>query len=128
MATRPNWVSEHKVKFIVQFGPEKVVKDVPMVDEFLRVDADRILLATATAPLMLGRPFLAPPGVPAERVEILRNAMMSTFADPDFLAEAERLKLGVNVPRSPAMIRDIVNRAYATPADVRQRLLAIARP
>ena len=129
MATRPNWVAEKKVKFIVQFGPEKEkgLGDVPAVEDLLTKPDDTSLLQAAIAPLKLGRPFVAPPGVPAERVEILQDAVMATFADPDFLAEAEKQKLGINVSRPPAMLKDIVDRAYSTPPAIIERLRAIAQ-
>lgn len=129
-ATRPNWIKNGLVKYIVQYGPEKEpgAGDTPTVDQFLTKDEDKLLLKAAIAPLALGRPYLLPPGVPADRVALLQKAMMETFKDPDFLAEADKLNLGVNTPRSPEETKRIVDEAYATPQDIVARLRRIANP
>ena len=58
----------------------------------------------------------------------MQDAFAATFADKDFLAEADRLKLGVNVPRSAAEVKAIVEQAYATPQPIVSRLQKIAQP
>ena len=129
-ATRPDWIKQGKVKYIVQYGPEKEAGAgaTPNVSDLLTNADDKLLLNAAVAPLALGRPYLLPPGVPADRVALLQKAMMDTFADPEFLAEAEKLNLGVNTPRSPEAMAKIVNDAYATPPDIVTRLRKIANP
>ncbi len=129
-STRPDWIKNKMVKFIVQYGPEKEkgAGDTPNVMDLLTKDDDKLLLKAAIAPLALGRPYIMPPGVPADRVALMQKAMMATFKDPEFLAEAERLNLGVNVPRSAEEERRIVEEAYATPAEVVTRLRRIANP
>src|SRR5262249_18355952 len=64
----------------------------------------------------LGRPYLAPPGVPAERVEALRNAFMETMRDKDFLAEAEKAKLEIT-PIDGAAVQKLVADLYRTPPE-----------
>ncbi len=129
-STRPDWIADKKINFIVQYGPqvEAAIADTPTVLQFLTKDEDKLLLKAAIAPLALGRPFLLPPGVPADRVAFMQKAVMETFADPEFLADAERLKLGVNVPRSAADMKKIVDEAYATPEAIVTRLRKIAQP
>ncbi len=128
--TKPDWVRDKKIKLLVQFGPvrEEPVGPVPSVSEFLTKPDDKLLLEAAIAPLALGRPFLMPPGVPADRVELMQKAFAATFADKEFLADADRLKLGVNVPRSAAEVKAIVDAAYATPQPIIDRLRKIAQP
>jgi tripartite-type tricarboxylate transporter receptor subunit TctC len=65
----------------------------------------------------MGRPFLAPPGIPAERVAILRKAFMDTMKDGEFLAEAGKLKLEIN-PVSGDAVQSIVQEVYRTPKPV----------
>lgn len=129
-STRPDWIKTGKVKYIVQYGPENEpgAGKTPNVMDLLTKEDDKTLLKAAIAPLALGRPYIAPPGVPADRVELLQNAMMATFKDPEFLAEAEKLNLGVNVPRSAAESKRIVDDAYATPTAIVDRLRRIANP
>lgn len=129
-ATRPDWIKTGKVKYIVQYGPEneKGAGNTPNVADLLTKEEDKILLKAAIAPLALGRPYIMPPGVPADRVALMQKAMMATFKDPEFLAEAERLNLGVNVSRSVEETRRIVEDAYATPPEIVARLRRIANP
>jgi tripartite-type tricarboxylate transporter receptor subunit TctC len=129
-ATRPDWIKNNRVKYVVQYGPEKEkdAGDTPTVEQFLTKEEDMLLLRAAIAPLALGRPYLMPPGVPADRVQLMQKAMMATFADPDFLAEADKLNLGVNTPRSPETMKTLVDEAYATPPAIVERLRRIANP
>ncbi len=85
-STRPDWIKTGKVKYIVQYGPENEpgAGKTPNVMDFLTKDDDKLLLKAAIAPLALGRPYIAPPGVPVDRVELLQQAMMATFKDPEF--------------------------------------------
>ena len=128
--TKPDWVRDKKINLLVQFGPvrEPQVGPVPSVAEYLTKEDDKMLLQAAIAPLALGRPYLMPPGVPADRVELMQKAFAATFADKEFLAEADKLNLGVNVPRSAAEVKAIVDRAYATPQPIIERLRKIAQP
>ncbi|MDP2357491.1 MAG: tripartite tricarboxylate transporter substrate-binding protein [Beijerinckiaceae bacterium] len=129
-ATKPDWIRDGKIKSIVQYGPEReaAVGAGPSVSEFLTKEEDKVLLEAAIAPLALGRPFLLPPDVPADRVKLMQDAFAATFADKEFLADADRLKLGVNVPRSAAEVKAIVEKAYATPQPIVARLQKIAQP
>ena len=73
----------------------------------------------------MGRPFFAPPGVPAERVQALRAAFAQTLKDAQFLAEAE--KLGVEVQHvGGERIQELVERIYASPPEVIARAKAVA--
>jgi tripartite-type tricarboxylate transporter receptor subunit TctC len=65
----------------------------------------------------MGRPFLAPPGIPADRVEALRKAFTETLKDREFLAEAEKMKLEIN-PVSGDEVQRIVQDVYRTPKPV----------
>jgi tripartite-type tricarboxylate transporter receptor subunit TctC len=129
-ATKPDWIRDGKIVSVVQYGPEREasVGNVPSVTEFLTKEEDKILLEAAIAPLALGRPFLMPPDVPADRVKLMQEAFAATFADKEFLADADRLKLGVNVPRSAAEVKAIVDKAYATPQPIVARMQKIAQP
>ena len=80
-------------------------------------DALRLFLARTA----LGRPFVAPPEVPAARANALRRAFEATMKDPAFMAEAERLKLTIE-PITGADLARIITEIYATPKDVVQRV------
>jgi tripartite-type tricarboxylate transporter receptor subunit TctC len=67
---------------------------------------------------VMGRPFLAPPGVPKERVAVLRKAFMETMKDPKFLAEAQKMNLEVT-PVSGEKLQELVAELYRTPPEDR---------
>ena len=107
----------------MQYGPAKLpqLDGVPFVPDLVS-GADKLLLEAAFAPLSIGRPLLMPPGVPAERVAALRQALAETFADPEFLAEGEKIGLSLNDPRSGEELLRVIERAYAMPPDIVARL------
>ena len=65
-------------------------------------------------------PFAAPPGVPAERITMLRRAFDATMKDPEFLAEAKKMLLDVE-PSTGEATQAVVGKLYATPAAVVER-------
>jgi tripartite-type tricarboxylate transporter receptor subunit TctC len=90
---------------------------VPLVTDFAKTDAQRAILKMVFARQVMGRPFLAPPNVPADRVAALRQAFMATMKDKDFLVEADKTQLEVN-PVSGEEVEKLVKDVYATPADI----------
>jgi tripartite-type tricarboxylate transporter receptor subunit TctC len=72
----------------------------------------------------MGRPFLAPPGVPADRVEALRKAFMDTLEDKEFLADADKAKLEIN-PVPGERIEKLVQEIYQTPSDIAMKAGAL---
>src|SRR5215510_10182538 len=126
-STRPTWLREKTAKAILQYGPEKLA-DVPFAPDLVASDEDKLTMQAAFAPLALGRPFLIPPGVPAERVAALRAAFAATMADAEFLAEGERMGLGLNAPRTGAQIQEVMERAYQSPPAVIERLRQLNTP
>jgi tripartite-type tricarboxylate transporter receptor subunit TctC len=129
-STRPTWLRDKTAKAIVQYGAEKLAElpDVPFAPDLVGHDGDRLVMQAAFAPLTLGRPLLTPPGVASERVAALRRAFAATMADPDFLAEGERVGLGLNAPRSGEQIQEVVERAYQSPPRVIDRLRQLNAP
>lgn len=124
-AFRPHWVAEGKIKVLVQYGgrdKEPALGSVPHALELARNDEDRALMEAAFAPLVLGRPFALPPGVPADRLAALREAFLATFKDPAFVADVEKGGLKINRPRSGEEIQDLIAATYKYPAPVIERL------
>jgi tripartite-type tricarboxylate transporter receptor subunit TctC len=75
----------------------------------------------------MGRPFVAPPGVPADRLATLRAAFDAALADPAFLDDAKKQNLNV-VPVSAREMTAVVSKAYSTsPAVVRRTIRALGR-
>jgi hypothetical protein len=114
----------------VQFGLEKLAElaDVPFALDLAGNDQDRLVMQAAFAPLALGRPFLTPPGLPAERVAALRRALAATMTDPDFLAEGEKIGPGLNAPRTGEQIQAMMDRVFQSPPGVLDRLRQLNTP
>jgi tripartite-type tricarboxylate transporter receptor subunit TctC len=122
-ATRPNWRTEKNIKLILQYGLEKeaAIPEVPSALDLVSDPEDKLLLQAGLAEVTLGRPYLMPPGVPADRVAIMRKALEDTFRDSGFLADAKRLSLGVE-PRSGAQVQALIAETYRTPPKIVERL------
>jgi tripartite-type tricarboxylate transporter receptor subunit TctC len=124
---RPDWIPQHLVRVLFQYGakPLPELAGVPYALDLIDNAADKILLTAASAPLGLGRPFAAPPGVPADRLAALRAAMLATFNDPAFRADCVQQRLECSDPKSGDEIASLIRAAYGAPGDIRQRLIDI---
>lgn len=122
--TKPAWLPEKKIRILLQYGPMKEadLPDVPLLLDLIKDPQDKLLSEAAFAPLALGRPYLLPPGVPADRIAAMRKAFSDTFADPAFVTEAKDLRLGLNAPRTGEEIQKIIEKTYATPSALIDRL------
>ena len=130
-STRPNWLPEKKVKLLVQVGLEKDpnLPDVPAALDLVRNADDKALIEAGAGPLGTGRPFLMPPGVPAERVAAMQKAVADTFKDPVFLEEARKRQLDVGSPRTGHELQTLVQRIYTqTAPHVVTRLRKVMNP
>ena len=119
-------VEEGKYRVVLQFGAEKSpdFPDVPLATDLVTTPEDRQLLDLAMGSLKTGYTFMMGPKVPSERVLAMRKAFMEVFADPKFLADAEKATLNI-APISGEKIEEMIKQAYATPAPVIARLRAI---
>ena len=113
LATRPTWLTEHKINILLQLGLTKHMElpDVPLVMDLPMSDESRSILKLVFARQVMGRPFAAPPGVPADRLAALRKAFDETLADPEFLADAQKAGLEIN-PVSGADVQSLVADIY----------------
>jgi tripartite-type tricarboxylate transporter receptor subunit TctC len=79
----------------------------------------------AAAATTLGRPYGAPPELPADRLAALRAAFAATMQDPAFLADIDKQRLEVVQPMEGAAMAKVIAEAYASPAPVVKRLQEI---
>jgi len=123
---KPDWVKEKKIRVLLQFALKKdpELMDVPLVMDLAKSEADRQIMQLAFGNLEMARPFLAPPGVPAERVAALRAAFEATAQDPAFLVEARKLNIAINMARSQE-IEKLLRDVYATPQPIVERAAKI---
>jgi tripartite-type tricarboxylate transporter receptor subunit TctC len=122
-AVKPDWLKEGKWRTIVQIAAKrhKDLPDVPLLTELAKNSADRQVLELVGLPNLTGRPYMAPPETPAERVGLLRAAFSATLADSAFLADARQAKLPID-PVPAERIEQILADAAKMPKDVILRM------
>jgi tripartite-type tricarboxylate transporter receptor subunit TctC len=116
IATHKSWIDDKKINVLVQLSLSKHIDlpHVPLIMDFAKTEEQKQIFKLVFARQPMGRPFLAPPGIPAERVAVLRKAFMDTMKSREFLAEAEKMQLEIN-PVSGDAVQKIVQEVYRTP-------------
>jgi tripartite-type tricarboxylate transporter receptor subunit TctC len=129
LSTQGQVLAEGKLKVLVQVALEKhpSMPDVPLVSEFLDSPIKRQQMEFALSWLPMGRPFVAPQGVPADRVQILREAFMKALADPELLDEAKRMNLEIS-PMRGEEVQALLTWLYATPRPIIDEVRRIMLP
>ena len=112
-------LKDGSLKVIVQLGLTENPEwpGVPMLLDSVKDPKHRRIFELIFARQDMGRPFLLPPGVPADLVDLFRTAFTATAKDPQFLAEAQRLSLDIN-PLGGKEMQDMMVRLYKTPRDI----------
>ena len=119
-AGQPQLWGDKKVRPLVQFARTKRhpdLKDIPTARELTKDPKLVALLDFAEMPFFMALPFVAPPGLPAERAAALRKAFMDMVKDTTFLAEAKKLRLDIS-PIDGAAVDAIIAKATKTPREV----------
>ena len=128
-AYHQDWLDQKKVNILVQGtvarSPE--LPDVPAVGELGDTPEDQRMLQLYASTADIGRSFIAPPGLPAERVATLRAAFEATMKDPEFLSEVSRAKAEFH-PLPGAELQALVTKAAATPPQVIARMKQLLQP
>jgi tripartite-type tricarboxylate transporter receptor subunit TctC len=121
---RGNLARQNQINVLLQAALESDprLKDVPLGLQAARSDDDRQALELFFARVAMGRPFVLPPDVPADRVAAMRSAFEAMLKDGAFLEEADRLRLRV-VPISGDQMRGVVAKAYKTPPEIVKRAI-----
>jgi tripartite-type tricarboxylate transporter receptor subunit TctC len=125
---RPEWLTAKKVTAVLQGGvePDPELKGVPFMLDLARNEAEREAISFLYAGDGIGRPYVAPEGLPAGRLAVLRAAFDATMRDTDFIADAANQKF-LPKPRDGAYLEALIKRIYATPAPVVERVGALIR-
>jgi tripartite-type tricarboxylate transporter receptor subunit TctC len=118
-STRPDWFPQKKVVVPITIALERnpMFPDVPAVAEFAKDERTKEVLELVLSPMAMDRPYLTPPGVPADRFQVLRAAFHAAVNDPGFLAEARRQRLEVQEVTGER-VEQILARAFAMPPEV----------
>jgi tripartite-type tricarboxylate transporter receptor subunit TctC len=118
-------IDSGRIRALVQFGLKKLpdLKDAAHIYDYAKSSEDREIFDVAFGPHVLGRPVIAPPGVPADRANALRAAFMRTMQDAELVAETGKLGLEVR-PSSGAEVEALVARFASFPKSVIERATA----
>ena len=127
---KPNWKTENPFQFLVQMAitpePELTALGVPDFYSFVsgekRKAAELIISQQA-----FSRPYIAPPGTPSDRVQILRSAFQRALADPELVAEFARINI-VNKPTAGEDLQKLVAAIYASPPEIVALAKAAQKP
>ena len=115
----PEWAKDRSVNFLLQAALQKApdLSDVPLALDVIDDPEKKQILYLHFAPQAIGRPFAAPPDIPADRKAALIKAFDAAMKDPDLLAEAASEKMDI-APMTGPEVEDLVGRLYAIPPDV----------
>jgi tripartite-type tricarboxylate transporter receptor subunit TctC len=100
--------------------------DTPTLLELVKASIDRQIVEFQLDRVEVGRPVLGPPGIPQDRIAMLRTAFDKAVADPEFLKEAGLLKLAID-PMDGAAAQQVIDRLYRTPASVLERIRKVVQ-
>ena len=128
-ASRPDWVANHRLNVILQVAMERLpdLRNVPSALDLVKDGEDREVLNLILIRQEMGRPIVTSPGVPAERVAVLRAAFDRTMKDPDFLVDAEKQSMEIK-PLTGAAIDKLLGTAYGAPQPIVARAASLVEP
>ncbi len=125
---RPDWIPSGTVDVLFQGGskPNPELKDVPFIVDLAQRPEDKQAVEFLYAGQGIGRPFVAPPDLPADRLNMLRSAFDATMKDPDFIAEANLRKLTID-PADGEHLEALIKKTYATPKPIIDRIAKLIK-
>ena len=120
---KPEWIPNKIVNVLLQAGAESrpELAGVPNVMTLARNDEEKQVLEYLYAGQDIGRPFVAPPDLPPERLKMLRDAFNATMKDPEFAADVKRNKFDLE-PEDGEHLAALINKIYATPKAIIERV------
>ncbi len=125
--SKPGWIASGKLKvlFNMEKQPLKVI-NAPSIHQFASTDEQRQILSLFSSSVEFGRPFVAPPEVPADRVKALRTAFVSAMKEPELLKDAEKLGLDLAIVDGEELT-GLISDMMATPVDLVGKMEALLK-
>ena len=122
-----DWLATGKVRVLLQHGskPHRAFPTVPLFRDLAQDEGQRRMLELMGIREEISKPYFAPPGVPAERLAILRRAFDASLKDPEFLAEAQRQQFEIEDPMTGDQLAAMATRVASTPPAVVQQLVGL---
>ncbi len=121
------WRKKNMVRILLQTGRKRDQKmpDVPtiheLMNEYKTTASTRSLVTAVLASGDLGRPFITPPAIAADRLKILRDAFRKTMSDPAFLADVKARKFEVD-PDYGEELESIAKEIVSQPREIVERM------
>jgi len=127
-AKKPKAIANRQLNVLFQGGmePSSALQGAPYIRDYARNEEERQAIWLLYAGQGLGRPIIAPPDLPASRLEMLRTAFDETMKDADFLAEAKKMNLEVD-PRSGRQLETLVKELYSAPRELIEKVAELVR-
>jgi len=122
-SSKPSWIAERQINVLVQLGLQKSAElpDVPLIIDQTTNDEQRQILKLVFSRQEFAWPFTAPPDIPDDRKQALREAFAATLKDPEFLEDARRIQIDVN-PVSGVAVEKLIGDLYQTPENIVAKL------
>jgi tripartite-type tricarboxylate transporter receptor subunit TctC len=115
-----DWLRDKKITMLIRFSRQLVPgmpPDLPYAGDLLTDPKKKQTLNLLTAGAVVGRPYIAPRSVPADRLAALRGAFDATMKDPDFLVDAAKQRLLVT-PMTGVEVESFIKELYQAPPDI----------
>ena len=125
-ATKPAWLKEKKIFVLVQMALKRhpELAGIPTAIELAKTEEGKAVLTFLSADVPISRAYVTTPGVPKERVQALRRAFDATMKDPQFIAEAAKLRMDMS-PATGEEAQKYADLIANTPAPILKRAKAI---
>jgi tripartite-type tricarboxylate transporter receptor subunit TctC len=128
---KADWVRDKKLNLLVQVSLEPLAElsemGVPHIWTFVPNADDRTVAELVVSQQVFQRSYILPPGTPPEQIETLRKAFDATMHDPQFLADAEKMRISIT-PLGGGAVQDVIRKLYATPKDAVERAKTVIKP
>ena len=130
-AQKPDWIRDGKLHLLAQLGPKESAEltrlGAPQIWPFMKDDTARKVHEMVVSQQAFTRPYFIATGTPAELVTTLRTAFDATMRDPQYLADAEKMRIDVS-PLPGATVQELIGNLYATPKAIVEQARAAIRP
>lgn len=116
----PEWRASNKVRPFVRFSKGKAppeMADAPYIGDFAKTPGQKEVIEFLVSATEFGTPYVMSKQVPLERLEMIRNAFNETTKDPEFLADAQKSQLPVDLMPA-AESAEIIDLVYKSPPEL----------
>jgi tripartite-type tricarboxylate transporter receptor subunit TctC len=122
LIAKAQWLKDRTINVLVQYSQNRhpAFPNVPTMVELGKTPADRQVLSLFGSTAEVGRSYLAPPGVPAERLKVLRTAFDAMTADPAFKQELSQKNMEFG-PLSGAALQELISQTLRISPEIATR-------